>query len=327
MIDQLGFDFGDSRPAFQEWPEGTWNTQLYTYAQYVSMFAQAERSLDQISGPGATLYRAGLDAAKAAFSAKRGYDPECAEAYALHAGTYRVDDAEVAAFFAHCEAQSGTSAHGAEYKWRCDKNGYRVAGMYVEGAGSIVARHWPKAGASVSFRLYRDTFFLDSFRDEQRAVYANEAIWRRSYCADKIAMSGEDVASVPTFSLEGREYINDGGTGFATELYYQECEAWSFVQRSEWSGPTYSYREQCKAWDAGRTERGDRRGLVVRVRGQLCVLDGAITVYDDKVIVGNCYAAADDENDDEEQSPGDALVDLSGAAEEDPEEELEGIAA
>ena len=38
----------------------------------------------------------------------------------------------------------------------------------------------------------------------------------------------------------------------------------------------------CKAWDEGRTQRGDKRGLIVSVRGQLVALDGVARIYDDK---------------------------------------------
>jgi hypothetical protein len=92
-----------------------------------------------------------------------------------------------------------------------------------------------------------------------------------------MAYSQNGVADVPTFTLRGREYVNDGMLHFGA---YQECHAWTFRPVRDWTGPTYNYQSQCRAWDEGRTERGDRRGLVVRVRGKLCVLDGAARVFE-----------------------------------------------
>ena len=102
-------------------------------------------------------------------------------------------------------------------------------------------------------------------------------VWGRAYCADKLAMAGKKVASVPTFIVNGREYVNDGTTSRGS---YCECEGWTFCAPEDWAGPTYNYESQCKAWDEGRAERGDRRGLIIRVRGRLCVLDGVAEFYD-----------------------------------------------
>ena len=158
-------------------------------------------------------------------------------------------------------------------------------------AGGLLGAQVGK-GIGVDFHPWRDAFFLDSFRDDLPAIYAARSTWAAAYCADKLAYSDSNIASVPTFSLNGREYINDGGYGRGN---YYECEGWTFRPLADWCGPTFSYRTQCKAWDEGRLERGDRRGLVVSVRGQHCVLDGVARVYDDKA-TGDAIYTADEED-------------------------------
>ncbi len=56
---------------------------------------------------------------------------------------------------------------------------------------------------------------------------------------------------------------------------------WSVCLLADWTGPTYNYETQNKAVNDGRIQRSDRRGLIVRVRGQLCVLEAAACFYDD----------------------------------------------
>ena len=97
-------------------------------------------------------------------------------------------------------------------------------------------------------------------------------------CAQSLSDSGAGVAKVHVFIHEGRQYVNTGG------LYsrdFRSCDAWSVCAVEDWRGPTYNDESQSLAWEEGRTQRSDRRGLVVIVRGQLAVLDGLATFYDD----------------------------------------------
>lgn len=152
--------------------------------------------------------------------------------------------------------------------------------MYVEGMGTLSYRRWSATNFGVDFDTFRDSVFLDSYQDRQPVIYAPEHVWAKAYCADKLAMSGAGVASVPTFTLNGREYVNTGSSGTRD---YHECHAWTIRPLAQWDGPTYSYQTHCQAWDEGRIERGDQHGLVVSVRGKKCVLDGPAVVYDDQV--------------------------------------------
>lgn len=295
MSDQFGFDFGDhTAPAFTEQQAGAWNAPHFTTAQFVALFAKAEAALRGIVGPGRVLFAQGLEAAKAQHAAMLAFrTPGAGDAYRLWRSNFAPTPAALDAFIAHCFTYAGTNAHGIEYKTRRQARMTTVA-MFVQDVGTVIVHQWPGAGVGVDFYPWRDAFFLDSYRDEMPTFFAPYASWGGAYCADKLASSNDGIASLPTFFLNGREYINDGGLSKGS---YHECEGWTFRALSDWRGPTYSYRTQCQAWDDGRIERGDRRGLVVSVRGQRCVLDGVALVYDDNVAAAVPLPAGDDEAD------------------------------
>jgi hypothetical protein len=98
-----------------------------------------------------------------------------------------------------------------------------------------------------------------------------------------------------------------------------ECTAWTYCARADWRGPTYSYSTVCRAWDEGRKERGDESGLIVKIKGQLCVLQSVATIYDDNVPRDHhqSRSAATDEQDEDE------LPEFNTDAEDAIESELE----
>ena len=184
-----------------------------------------------------------------------------------------ITDDELARFGPHCTAPG--CADGIETRHRSTPS-VELWAMHVDGVGTLTARRWA-SGASASFTPGRDPALRESYRDTQPTHALAVEYWREAYCADKLAMAGEGVASVPTFTYGGQEWINDGGWYGPGKL--AGCEGWRFVPLADWHGPTYSYSTQCRAWDEGCLERGDRRGLVVSVRGQKCVLAGAVRFF------------------------------------------------
>ncbi|MEO5774969.1 MAG: hypothetical protein ABIQ32_12755 [Sphingomicrobium sp.] len=285
MSEQFGFDFNDSSaPVYAELPAGGWHDPEFSTEQYHALFARAAECVSSIAGVVGSMLRLGLDAAIEEHARMLECCPERDEPYSLWRTNFAPAKRSTDAFLRWVETTDGAAKTpaGLETKLRRDK-GMTVAAVFVEHVGSVVVHVWPdcdgKPNVGVDYRPWRDTFFLASYRDQMPTVYAPERVFASAYCADKIAYSNDGVASVPTFTLHGREYVNDGGMSHGS---YRECQGWSFCALADWKGPTYSYRTQVKAWDDGRTERADRRGLVVSVRGQLAVLDGAIRVYDDK---------------------------------------------
>lgn len=308
MSNQFGFDFGDDTTVvFTEHPAGAWNGRAFTTAQYHELFSKADAALHRISGACRAVFEPGINAAKAqhaAMLAHNSYDDS--DPYRLWRTNFELPQEVLAAFVADCFANAGKSADGIERKTR-RKMQTSTAAMFVPDMGTVIVYQWASGRASIDYRPWRDAFFLESYRDEMQVIFAPYATWAGAYCADKIAYSDKGIASVPTFTLNGREYVNDGGFGQGN---YRECEGWTFLPLADWHGPTYSYRTQCQAWDEGRLERGDRRGLIVRVRGQLCVLDGAAIIYDDNAIEP-VFTKADDEDIPEDESAFDDECDES----------------
>jgi hypothetical protein len=277
MSEQFGFDFGDAAKAFALHEPGTWLDPEYTVEQYRAMFASGAAAVTRIAGPARPLFVRGLALAGDELEKMVERCGDDNEPRHLWRVTCDPTDDEFDGFVAHCRAMVGAAFDGIEYKVRDEDGCVTTAAMYVRNVGTLIAWRWSETNRAIDFQPWRDTFFLESYRDGIQAIEAPYATWGRAYCADKLANSNDGIASVPTFVVNGRKYINDGGFSRGP---YRECEGWSFTAFADWKGPTFSYRSQCRAWDNGSLERGDRRGLVVRVRGQLCVLDGAVKVYD-----------------------------------------------
>lgn len=164
---------------------------------------------------------------------------------------------------------------GAQCKRRAGI-GTTKMGVFVPGAGSLVLTVAPRCEL-VHFSLHRDNFFRDSYRDDQPVIEAASSLWDEVCCAGTIAQSGGNAASCKAFAFNGVEYINDG------QMHSMElctCEGWTFRPLAQWDGPTYTYATQRAAWDDGRLERGDRRGLVVNVNRKTVVLDGSALFFD-----------------------------------------------
>jgi hypothetical protein len=297
MNDQFGFDFGnDASERFSAQEPGTWLDPEFTTAQYTAIFAKAREVVQGIAGPARSLFWRGLEAALAEQAEMLKRCELDDEPYHLCRTRCDPSDDEFDAFVEHCQQMIGAALPGIAYKVRKVPRDGLTAAMYVRDLGTLIAWRWSADNRSIDFRPWRDSFFVDSYRDGMPAIKAPYSTWGGAYCADKLAYSNDGVASVPTFVLNGREYINDGGFGSGN---YRECEGWTFCALVDWQGPTYNYRSQCHAWDDGSLERGDRRGLIVRVRGQLCVLDGAATIYDNEASEAVFVSDTDDQVEDD----------------------------
>ncbi|WP_321959579.1 hypothetical protein [Burkholderia cenocepacia] len=293
MSEQFGFDFGDATArAFALDEQSTWLDPKHTVEQYRAMFAKGTDTIQGITDPARPLFVRGLILASDELEKMVERCGEDDEPRALWRVTCEPTNDEFDAFVAHCRAMASSTFDGIEYKVRDNDGCVATAAMYVRDVGTLIAWRWSETNRAIDFQPWRDSFFLESYRDRIQAIEAPYSTWGRAYCADKLANSNDGIASVPTFVVNGREYINDGGFSRGP---YRECEGWSFTAFADWQGATFSYRSQCRAWDNGSLERGDRRGLVVRVRGQLCVLDGAVKIYDTQATDATWQA---DESDD-----------------------------
>lgn len=295
MIQQFGFDFGDAPThSFVLHPEGTFLDPERTSAEYTDYFAKAESALLAIAGPARALFRMGIETAKkeqARFDSFR----EADSTYGI-SPWFNAPAELVEAFVAHCKAMEGTAHPGFEYKVRHHFRSSVVA-MYADNIGSLIVRS-SKTRSSIEYAPYRDSFFIQGYMDDAPAMEAPIGLWRRTYCADKIAFA-KGAASVKSFALNGRRYIVTGMSYFGNEAH---ANAWTFCRIEDWHGETFTYQSHGSAVDEGRLERGDYRGIVVRVDGQLCVIDGYATVFDDNADKDTTPLCSDDEEDDEDVS-------------------------
>lgn len=169
---------------------------------------------------------------------------------------------------------------GIEYKVRASPRS-KIIGVYVENVGSIIVnglnavRYWSE------FLPWRSCFFRASFRDDVLILSVPSARWEHSVCCNHFASAGERVPPVPTVRLCGREYVV---TSAVYTREYREAEAWCFVRQCDWTASSQTYAQILKEMEAGRRERGDLRGTLAKVRGELCVLSEMVVLTDESLM-------------------------------------------
>lgn len=302
----------DEEPAanLMESPAGTWHDPDLSANQCAILLATAAKFVPTLEGKVGVLFsqaiaiaQAKLDAAMANMTDE--IKEDTSRYLPWHSHDFNAVPHTIAAFVEHCDSMiTRDKLAGVEYKVT-HRHQMTTAGVFIEHIGSIVVHQWHNVDTeNLAYFPFRDSFFMESLRDSAPRIAEPIQTWGHAYCADKIAYSHKGIASVPTFAYRGREYINDGMSHHGD---YSECEGWTFRPFADWHGPTYSYAEQCRAWDDGRLERGDRRGLVVHVRGQRCVLDGCAVFFDEHTQPLD-YCTHDDEGEQGDNDP-DADID------------------
>ncbi|MBS0571873.1 MAG: hypothetical protein JSS08_01270 [Proteobacteria bacterium] len=262
---QAGFDFGqDAAPSSFAQPAGTWLTAEFTASEHAARLTAAEACAEALAPALRGLYLRGIEAARSELQ-RMARHQDAGNAFGLYGVQVRdVTGQELAELL-----REDSAAEGIERRTRRARTAEPVHSVYVAGAGTITTRVHVDGSRSASYEHYRSADMLPSFRDTMPVYELLQEVWSAAYASQAIAEAGEGIASVKTFRYCGREWVNDGG------MYFQGkacCEGWAIVRRSAWDGQTYSYRDQVQAWDLGTLERGDRRGLVVKVQGVECVL-------------------------------------------------------
>jgi hypothetical protein len=272
-MEQFGFDFCTEAPQAVSAPVAAWLEPDFTKAEWLARIERAEKDARRVVGHARPLFAQNIEAARVYFTAR----DDDGETFSFRGRGIDVTDEQRQAFFAYVVTFTASSFPGIEYKYR-DEGWIKTAAMHVEGVGTLIAREWTADNGNLYYVPWRDTFFNDSFRDDSRRVFVHAAVWVKAYAAQKIAEAGKKVPSVPTFMLNGREYVQTGNT---SARGVREATVWSLMPVGDWKGETLTYSSMCRAWDNGTAERGDQRGLLVQVRGQLCVLAEGMRVYDD----------------------------------------------
>lgn len=291
-VGQIGFDFGDDGQAYRLDADGTWSPLARVFADHAARMSAAQAALAKLNGIPQVVFATVLEAQIHEYKRQVKhcqYDERPTDAHTLWGCGVKLSGAECESIIAHCVANAGTCGDGVEYKVRQSRSSWSSsvdleAGMFAPGVGSVVVgkfKHADEWNYSVSFNLAeRDSHFLANYMDDVDYAYCSEAVWGPAYSAQLIAEAHTKIPSVRTFKYGGREYVNTGACHGRN--HYSQCKAWSIVSAEEWKGDTFTYAEITAAWDRGAAERGDDRGLLVRVRGVLCVLEKPLIVYDDQ---------------------------------------------
>lgn len=270
--------FDEARPApskpFREDAPGTWLAPAYTLAVWQSRIFLAKQRLSLIPDRFQDIMTRGVDCFEKELHRMRGGD----NPISVHSTRLRLDSEAIQEIQSalQVEADEGPSREGWEAKMRENQYGLTL-GLHIPDIGSVILSHGLSGRAYVDFKLFRDTFFLDSYEDACSIHHVSRERWEDDCNALKIAESGSGIASCKSFMHDGREYINDGQM-IGRDFSY--CTGWSFRPLDEWDGPTYSYTSHCGAWEDGRMQRGDLRGLVVKVNRKTVVLDGCSLFVD-----------------------------------------------
>lgn len=268
---------------FKEKPAGSWSTPQFTLMQWQSLLVAATTALQTVNGAALPLFTQGLADAKARLQEMidAGMVMGDDAVFPLWRPRFRPTERDINRFIAHCAEMAASSDHSAiTYKVRETMEGVLTFGLYVPHAGSVIVRRWSNAGVGVDYRLTRDTFFLDSYRDDVPAVEVPYVEWAAADNRSLLLQSHTWAPEVTTFIADGVRLVNCGVLGFGA---CRECDAWAFVSRTQWRGPLYNQHSQGVAADTGRVERGDRRGLQVLVDHEPCVLVQRVRVYDSAV--------------------------------------------
>ncbi len=264
-------------PVLQVSPIGTWLEPEYTCAEYGARIAQAIGEISKLPEPLRSAFTKGIESADNEVSSRRnGFDEH---RWAMHGASIWDNEQECSQLQAHLvEASTYMSMiPGVEYKRRTIPTG-SDCGVHIEGVGSIVLMQGANHVSSY-FYLHRSSFFMDSYSDHMPVLEVSRSVWEKHCCAGKLCESSDGIASVQAFEHNGINYINDGQM-FSKD--FASCEGWTYRPLEDWDGTTYSYLKQVDAWEDGSLERGDRRGLVVRVNRKIVVIDGAAHFIDTK---------------------------------------------
>jgi hypothetical protein len=273
---QAGFDFGSPNEAgFAEDPPGTWLEPSWSSETYRSYFTTAEQALLTTPALLQPLFR---DAIEQARSHLCDLDETCEDdgsGFSLPRIALDID-VEADAWRLFVRGCTDSEFAGVETVAR-QGDVCAIFAAHVAGIGSLVARRWSANSFALDYEVGRAIGLRVSFSDSIAQHMLSAAVWRPYNAAQRVAESSERPASVRALTHQGRRYVV---TGVHSHRGRSEGSAWMIVAANEWLGPTYNYRAQCKCWDEGRTERGDRRGLLVIVDKQLCVLSSPALFLD-----------------------------------------------
>ena len=280
---QIGFDFGNEHQTTTVLQR--WSDPMFTISEYKSYFSTALSNLSEYEGEIANSFRTLiLYCADKLENQNRRMNYSSHKIFNLWDKRLSFPASQITALINEIENHSNTSEKTVT-KIRKNRD-YKAWGIYIDGIGSLTFYKFPNSESDyscVDYVPWKSSFFNISFRDDMTWLNVPAFIWSDSYCAHKIADAYDKPAPVDVFQYEGREYVNTGGMSKGD---YRECTAWTFVPRKYWNKEVFTYSQLRDEWDVGRIERGNDIGLLIRVRGVECVVNGAVMFFDE-----NCKQA------------------------------------
>lgn len=295
---QFGFDFQDEKTSYRKKTIGFWNQILKTKCEYFAFFDGAVKKLASLSGIEFFFFSSAIEASIAEHEKQIGHNnPPDDKKYFLWRSDFDYSKEQFNELLMLCETKQ--FHEGATVKVRQSIKETNVA-LYIEGVGTLKMYRSgdEEKRVHVDYCPFKSKFFEDSYLDDAESIYAPYKTWGNAYAAQTIAESNTQPASVKTFSFNGREFVNKGGMSCKS---WHDCNAYSICALSDWNGDTFNHKELLEAFNTGAVERGDCRGLVVKVRGVLCVLEKFFIFYDDNVKSEDRDQVYHDDNTDENE--------------------------
>jgi hypothetical protein len=157
-----------------------------------------------------------------------------------------------------------------------------VIGLFDSEIGSAVVtqvRRHRQCFATLETSVFKHSFFTASYLDDVGEIRLPYEIWMNAYCGDKLATEPDKVIGVPIVTCRGRRFVISS-TLSGTD--YHEANAWALSPTSCTAYAPRTYGQLIKQMDVEERERGDLRGLAVKVNGTVCVLDSLHKFVDDR---------------------------------------------
>ncbi|WP_060512848.1 hypothetical protein [Pseudomonas sp. NBRC 111124] len=278
---QMGLSFDESVAETAFSASESWSSPEYTHDAYKMLLDTAFSRLDEVPAEVRPMFQQGIESClQALLQEKRcGTDTVQAGSYSWRSALpVSMDQWADLSFL----ADAGGSV-GCRFKQRRAPRS-QTLGIHVPGVGSVVIQAWLKSAEQrcwSEFVPWESSFFRTSFRDVVHLHKLDSHRWDNAVCPGAFAEAGDKVPSVPTVKVNGRQFVIMGAS-YSRE--FRDSHGWTFVRHCDWPKQTYTYSELCSLWDAGILERGDCRGLLAKVKGELCVMAEMVMLYDDKVL-------------------------------------------
>jgi hypothetical protein len=268
---QMGLFFDESSADIAISESGSWNFPCFNLVEYQRLVVQARVNVSCVPPGLLPFFLLGIEASEQSISQGSPEDRPSQWRAVAH-----LNDS---AWLGLNAVATPELCFGAECKVRIAPRS-KVIGVYVEGVGSLIVHGWVSSGDCrywAEFFPWRSCFFRPSFRDAVSVISEAYSSWENVVSGMQFSSAGDKVPSVPTVKVKGREYVV---TSAVYSRKYREGEAWAFVRLCDWAGPSFTYDENIKEMEAGSKERGDQRGTLAKIRGEICVLSEMVVLAD-----------------------------------------------